>query len=158
MTTFKKDDFVVREHSDYGKVKLGATYIVTNVASDGLKLRTLTGLCLEARYTASRFRLATPAETQAAQLIGEPALGCFIRDGFSLPAARAIVQGMTQQRELPRATPSVRYAFRRNPPVRKPTQHAMPVGWKYGLRDPRVDEPGFDQIVFSRPTGWSPLG
>jgi hypothetical protein len=34
----------------------------------------------------------------------------------------------------------------------------MPVGWKYGLRDPRVDEPGFDQIVFSRPTGWSPLG
>lgn len=82
----------------------------------------------------------------------------FSRDGLTPGECQALQDKLRWERNPLRLTPpkpAVRYAFRKNPPVRKPTVHPIPVGWKYSAE--QGDGKEFDVLVRMRPAGWTPF-
>lgn len=146
--------FIVRHGADHSTCKRGHTYVVSDHDREGVMIRTLEGVLLKPRFAAERFRLATVEEIERARDIMVPIDPAFRRDGLTREQVAVLVATLkTPIVQLP--TPSVRYAFRKNPPVRKPTVHPLPTGWRYSAE--KGDGVEFDVIVRTRPAGWMPF-
>lgn len=108
----------------------------------------------------------------SARVVGEKQVrsmyACFLRpvDVLSAALMRDGINGQDNliaqrvladlQRIEVKPQPSVKVQLRREGRPDRKKIHALPVGWKYGLRP--GDGKDFNEIVFLRPAGWSPLG
>lgn len=152
---FTPGQYILRTGDTYSKAVIGGTYVVVDQTSEGLRIATMTGERLAPRFAAEKFRACTEIEIDRIEESRRPTDPAFRRDGLSREQARVLASELSAPVRLKRPTPSVRYDLRKNPPVRKPTVHPVPVGWKYSAE--QGDGKEFDVLVRSRPAGWSPF-